>query len=549
MLFHHGVVSMYSRRRHVSQQGQLVVLVALIGTLILGVTALAVDIGVLQDHQRIIQNVADSAALAGARDLNTTPTAGCPNANPASCPQTAAARDALCSLQGSGMGWSFTTGGTVMTCVDGTTVHVPASSGVTGCTGYCFSGTPATGVSFTVSTPPVKARNAADVTINDMEVDITKDISKNGFAPVIGFTTSSVTANSVAYGWGPAQSLPWGFYVSTYGLSGNAPETVNGDAFLGDGYIAQSSGKAALCANVQGASGGHTVFALPQPAVVQPSHYTDVVSYGYNGSCGSSTGTVPGAALFEQASAGFPVNNCPNGSTWDSAATLCDIAAPVPIVAKPDASKTAQNFTVPAVDCGGSTLTAANTVPGVWDVPPSCNLNIDFNNPPICVSFILENGNTATTPTTLALKSGSKTLTSFGDPMGNTGGTACPGADLTKYTQYEASLNTTVFWAGIASSNVLVTNGTNGNITETIEGSIYMPAPAPTGTPVPTGNCSPPPLYGGTVCFNAGKVTVNITGTVTVNFWSIQSGAGPNPSVTYNPLVAPQIGQQLRLVE
>lgn len=51
------------------ESGQVLVLFALLAIVIFGITAFVTDVGMLQSHKRHLQNTADAAALAGARDL------------------------------------------------------------------------------------------------------------------------------------------------------------------------------------------------------------------------------------------------------------------------------------------------------------------------------------------------------------------------------------------------------------------------------------------------------------------------------------------------
>ncbi len=60
-----------SRAAHRSRResGQVLILSALVLPLLMGMAALAVDLGGYADHRRTLQNAADSIALAAARDL------------------------------------------------------------------------------------------------------------------------------------------------------------------------------------------------------------------------------------------------------------------------------------------------------------------------------------------------------------------------------------------------------------------------------------------------------------------------------------------------
>ena len=57
------------------ERGQVMILAALVMTVLMGVTALAVDLGLFFNDRRDLQNAADAAALAGARNLPQSPTA------------------------------------------------------------------------------------------------------------------------------------------------------------------------------------------------------------------------------------------------------------------------------------------------------------------------------------------------------------------------------------------------------------------------------------------------------------------------------------------
>lgn len=57
------------RRFLKEESGQVLVLFALLAIVIFGITAFVTDVGMLQSHKRHLQNTADAAALAGARDL------------------------------------------------------------------------------------------------------------------------------------------------------------------------------------------------------------------------------------------------------------------------------------------------------------------------------------------------------------------------------------------------------------------------------------------------------------------------------------------------
>ena len=74
------------RRAHRAQHGQVILFAALILPVLLGMTALAIDVGGYADDKRTLQNAADAIALAAAHDMCTP--------DPHSCSDTSAATTA-----------------------------------------------------------------------------------------------------------------------------------------------------------------------------------------------------------------------------------------------------------------------------------------------------------------------------------------------------------------------------------------------------------------------------------------------------------------------
>ncbi len=64
---------MLKRKCNLDERGQVVIIVALLIVSLVGVLALAVDVGSMYQERRHVQTVADSAALAGAQDLPEEP--------------------------------------------------------------------------------------------------------------------------------------------------------------------------------------------------------------------------------------------------------------------------------------------------------------------------------------------------------------------------------------------------------------------------------------------------------------------------------------------
>ena len=198
-----------------------------------------------------MQNISDAAALAGATDLGT---------NVDASQQQAAITDAL---------------STVLVNLGVILSPNPSTCGA----GYCDSISFMTsGKSYTVSasTPPQSA-SSSNETVNDLEVNISTTIS-NGFAGVIGFPNSKVTAHSVAYHSGLPGVYNYSFFTNQ-DIETGSQQTVLGDAYVGDTYQSLGQGHSGLCVyNPTGTTTkGHIVFAVYPPATgIEPK-------YGYTG--------------------------------------------------------------------------------------------------------------------------------------------------------------------------------------------------------------------------------------------------------------------------
>src|SRR5580704_820644 len=349
------------RRRRANERGQVVILAALMGIVIIGASAIAVDVGVNTFSQRTLQNVSDAAALAGATDLGAQPT---------SAQQQQGITDALLTIQ---KNKNFPAGWT-------------GASVATAC-GYGYCENVAYG-SYTVavSTPPASARAAANATINDFEVGLSLSVH-NGFGTIIGSPTSTIAAHSIAYHSGPPAPYSFAFFARILTGSGNQQETINGDAFVGNGYSPQSAGKAGLCVyEVAGGAQGHVVFGTVPPSTGPEPSYG--VAPGTPASCAGG-GSLSAQAPSPQSSS---PTNCPSPSTpFDDTSTgtwLCYLANPaVPTVAAPTIGQG-----------GGSTLScgatvSASTIAGVYGVPSTCAVTLDFSGGNInCVSLVLGAG-------------------------------------------------------------------------------------------------------------------------------------------------------------
>ena len=509
-------MSTVRRRGHRGSRGQFVVIAALMAVVIFGAMALGVDLGVQTVSQRSLQNVSDAGALAGATDLTATVT---------SSEQEAAIGDALSTIQRNlGGTWS---GGTPTPTVYGTVgtfaEYRAAGTAVAGGHDYAV----------TVSTPPQTPRSSANDTVNDLEVDISTSVT-NGFAGVLGIPVSGVAAHAVAYHWGPPQPYMYTFFTRNLIESGNQQETIYGNAYVGDGYEAQSSGQAGLCVyDPPGVSGdGYMVYASFPPTVGGEPQY------GY-----SSTPCPGGGLLTAEAAApqSTSPSNCPYGSTAvEDPNTLewgCVSAnPPVPPITGPSCQGGPWYDGASAAGCvelaSGGTMTPS-TSPGIYVVPAGATETLDFSRGSInCVSLELDAGASVT----IINKKSGEYLTAYGySPDATASGeitaigetppsVACPGA------------------------------GTSGDV------CVICAAPTTTSpTPIALGNystgCCSDTLFVGTVFLPGQEVffgtnqAIEDVGSVYVGTWDVQSGNHPNPMITYDPATTAQEPEQLRLVE
>jgi Flp pilus assembly protein TadG len=495
------------RRR---EGGQVAILATLMAVLLFGVTALAIDLGVQTTDQRHLQNAADSAALAGAEDI---PADG-------SCSSEKQAVEDALATAGTNLGWGAGWFSGSITCSTPAT-GVPQTS-VTAANGSYTVG---------VSSPPRTPNNTARYTTVDyIEVDIHQAVG-NPFAAVIGLPTSLVAAHAVAYHYGPHGPADYALYATTEITSGNQAQAVIGDAYVGQGYIPQSSGQAGICAYEYTlpngtVAGGHLIYGYPQPPSPVPSKMPEpqVITYGYGGSCPG------GGALTAQQ----PAGDCPAGIYWETITAtspseqLCvaDPPSTPPVTDEPNVGGLIPPATLPRCTIDGTwTSVAANQ--GVYDVPsgacPSNTVTIDYAKGDIsCLSLVLESG------VTVSLQNGPTPPATGPPPVEWTayGVSGCPGYSTSGTPSGTADLS--AVWSASKVSATL-TDGTGGCCHDYgISGSVEMP--------------------GGTIAISKNS-TIGIDGQAVAGTWNIQSGNHPNPLVDYNPDNTPVIVESLQLVE
>ena len=518
-----------SRRRQ-SESGQMLLVTAMMSTILIGASAVAVDLSSQGSTHRNLQNWADTAAISGVRACDSSCNA-----------QTEVATALQIVLENSpwsaSSSWASgaTSGCSASSCV------VSNLSGPAGYTGYAVS----------ASSPPASPTDSAYNTTSYLQVDVTSTTTTS-FGAVIGIGTTLSRGHAIAYDSGPPSGGEFTFFAKVQAGSGNHVETIYGDAFLGGGYSPQSHGKSALCiyelpqpesssSDTDGDTGGnqdndlddqgHAVFSAVPPSVGPDPQYglanDDPTGYGATTCPGSGT------LAIQQPQ---PTSNtqCPSGSTatrytpsGGGTNYLCyEATPPYPKIAAPVVtSKTALCNT--SVD--------SSVTPGVYSVGANCSLTLDMSRGNInCVSFVLGSGATVN----ITNKKGQAYVSSYGfNPTGdgpadadiaNLGASvpssACGGSSIPE--------DRAVLWAADTSTSpmpVALSNGTTGCCSDTLFlGTVYLPDQQ--------------------ISF-ATNQAMEDAGSIYCGQWDVQSGNHPNPVVNWDASSQGVVLPTLRLVE
>ncbi len=526
---------MIRRNRHRTQRGQMVAISAIMGVALIGATALAVDLSVNTQAKRTLQNITDTAALAGARNLPSSP--------------KQAIKDALDMLQrNSPWSASSTWLGTAQAAIAGACSSASGSTctvSVSGPTGY-------SAYRVTMSSPPSTPLNSSYNTTSYLEVDLTQS-SSNALGGVIGSSSSSEKGHSIAYYAGAQAPYQYAFFAKKQAGSGNSVEKVVGDAFIGGGYVPQSSGKSGFCTlevagpessstdtDNDGGGGqdddvddqGHIVFSAVPPSVGPNPTYSN------GGTCSS------GGSLTAQAPRPTSSSNCPANSASQSYVSggttyyaCVQSPPPVPAIPKPTAGSTQTSTgTLLALACSSNAATMnSSTTAGVYSVPANCVVTLDFSSGNInCVSLVLGSGASVQVND----KKSNDYISSYGfNPSTDSLATAAlSSAGITAPTSACAgSANTTnrsVIWAddpGTSTTPIALSNGSTGCCSDTIFlGTVFLP--------------------GQEVSFSTNQA-MEVVGSSYCGDWEVQSGDHPNPVVTYDANAASDVESALRLTE
>jgi len=526
----------------------MLVITALMGVVLIGAAALAVDLSMQRNSHRYEQNWGDTAALSGVR--------ACASGCNAKTEVQDALQVVLQNSPWSGVSTWLTTPDPTSGC-SATNCVVTNLPGPAGFANYLFN----------VSSPPVSPRNASYKTTSYVQVDVNQTLNTK-FGNVIGIPITHAISHSIAYSAGPPAPPPYAFFSNTHASSGNNQETIVGDTFVGNGYQPASSGKAGLCVYElsgtgssdpaeSGAEGdeiqeqGHVVFGGPgdpktyptltSPAPPQPSYANDMSL--------CAAGNAAGALLVETVAPNVftapATNNCPLGATSLQNYTgtwICfQSPPPAPSVVKPDGSngtKTPSLF--PLLCPGGTAKIDYSITPGVYTVPNGCTVTLDFKSGKDinCVSLDLGVGSSVDAKFPPGESENYMTDYGYSGPsadtlaknaIANLTGThssiPCAGAN-------GDNSNRSAIWADPTSASpmpIALSNNSTGCCTDTLViGTIYLP--------------------GQSVVFNSNQALEDV-GSVYVGDWNVQSGAHPNPVVTNDPAAGAVLRTDIRIVE
>lgn len=504
------------RQRH-SERGQVVPIAALMFVVLLGATAIAVDLSMQTNTRRALQNVSDSAALAGARDL--------PSAS------TQAVDDALTTV--------------------GTNLSLPSgwegSNPVHGCPGggQCADITYSTGgmtYAVKVNTPPQLTSNSSLKDKYHLEV-VVKRTSGTFVAGALGFANATEGASSVAVNTGP--NVPFGFalFSQTFETGGNQGETVAGNVYAGQYINPQSNGQADFCVGTD-SNGDGTIF-LGSPQYSGSGSPTNTEQYGQapNGadpdtvhqitSCSSASGS---SIVAQEASLGCPSSvSGISGYTFTYDVNYSKACVVSPAITPPgmDPPKTGPFYTFDGTGLGhNKTVLKITTslLSGVYKIihntdcnPPNC-YDVDFNGAAASgtynVTFWLENG------ATIGVEKGANvTINPYipSNPVGNDGrfiiySDAPPATDAAGLYAVDSA---TVLTLGTVGSG-------SGGCTNSKTGTVYLP----NGSVNDTSNA---------------RLAIN--GQAIVQSWNVQTGNHTNPSVTFDGCNLSAVQQVYQLVQ
>jgi Flp pilus assembly protein TadG len=536
------------RHRRRAERGQAIPLIAVASTVLLGLTAMAVDLSVQTHFRRDLQNIADAAALAGAHHLSTAPVS--------QAQRQAGVQDAVKVLHNR-LQWPL--GG-----VTATAYAQSLTGGAAGCSGStsCSVTFTAGADTITVSTPPVTARLAAyDGDSQYLEVNVRQG-SSAGIGGGVGLVPGTTAAHAVAYHFPPGQPFGLALYADSYAQDSNFNQTVTGSVYVYRSLQPQSNGQSATCAQ-----GGSIILgdpqaphALPSPdsAAGQPQQAsTRAASLTFLADCSSAGGgevaqtAAEGCPATVQGVSLTPANSyvddpsfrqtLPSGVTSVGTTRAC---VAFPAISPPDLGAPTLDGNPQTYGCSGNRgLTGGVYQPGIY----TCGLTVDHPLAPgvyeIVHNAALSNDVTVSQAVTGTCSASDAAaydvclngVTLYLQQNSGAGATMYVGkgggirARLTPYTPSGSSNPNDGRYPVYAPRGVTAQLSVDRNNTLlSLQGTVYLPS----GSTSITSNAD-----------------IAIDGQAIVSAWINQGGNHPSPRITFDTGTVAQQREILRLVE
>ena len=524
-------------RRH--QHGQVAPIIALFGVLLVGATALAVDLSLNTHTRRSLQNASDAAALAGAQDLPATVT---------QLDRQNAAFSTVVTLYRQ-LGQPVPVGSDVRTHI-ATDAGNDCGSAATHCHVVVSLGTDVA----TIDIPPVSATNTAYDTSHYVEVNLAHT-DRNNFGQAVGYATSTERGHTVGYHFAANQAYGLALFADTYVATGNAGELILGNVYAQRYVNPQSAGIAGFCAG----NGGRVVLGAPQA----PTSYDTTGNPGQADIVPHTANVVLSLPDCNPALVPGATNTTAKGTVNQTTASPTDCSNPLPgitvsatwsdplqggvgaCVADPPLPPPTTNFQQPTLPSNASPLCGVQPPgPGMYwyecpngnrtalaptgDLPPGTYVIAHGSNnnctPPSCYDLDFSNVTSKAIGVTIVLVNGAtmgvdnKSDVTI-DPTHNPDGTPCVQTVPTdcRYPIY----------AGPGSSSQVFVRDNNSTLN--LYGTLYLVA--------------------GTMNCDSNAFLQIVQGQAIVGTWNVQSGNHGNPIITFDAgLVAPQT-EVLRLAE
>jgi hypothetical protein len=269
----------------IGQRGQVAPIFGIMLLAIVGITALAIDYGLLSNQHRNLQEYSDQAALAGVQQLNPNGTLTQP-----AVAQAAARKAAFVYLRENLAGGNGTTQLPFTALTTGTFASCWGSSATlfTQDIKGCALPNPFAAYTVSICTPGETLATGAGCAqqsgqqFDTLSVRITETVSTT-LIRTLGITSENATGfaeaqftaanQSGAGAASQAANVPFAFYTNGCLTTGNQREIVQGDVYIGQCTLQeQSSGQAGFCEEGSANNAGNLVFgpnaSIPVPAPV-----------------------------------------------------------------------------------------------------------------------------------------------------------------------------------------------------------------------------------------------------------------------------------------